>query len=116
MHSQERTIRSARALAGVERRLNTSLALISSQVARLVLGALFWIVAARLFATESVGLAAGAIALIGLCVNVSFFGTGAAVIRLFPEFRARPRPLLERALKTVLVSSLVLGGCVLLIA
>jgi O-antigen/teichoic acid export membrane protein len=103
-------------MAGVERRLNTSLALISSQVARLALGAVFWIVAARLFATESVGLAAGAIALIGLCVNVSFFGTGAAVIRLFPDFRAQPGPLLEKAIRMVLATSFVLGGIVLVVA
>jgi O-antigen/teichoic acid export membrane protein len=109
-------LQNGRGVTAAGRRFNTSLALISSQVARLVLGAVFWIVAARLVPAEDVGLAAAAIALIGICVSLSYFGTGAAVIRLFPGFRAYPRPLLAKALRTVLMSSLVLGAVVLVIA
>jgi O-antigen/teichoic acid export membrane protein len=85
-----------------------SLALIATKVATLGLGFLFWLVAARLFRPDQVGLAGGVVAAALLCVQLALLGVGSAVIALFPSHRDRPGHLLDTALTT----SLLAGGAV----
>jgi O-antigen/teichoic acid export membrane protein len=96
--------------------LPNSLALIGAQVATLGLGFLFWLLAARLFAADVVGLAAGVVAAVLLCVQLALLGVGSAVIALFPESRARPGRLLDTALTLAVVTGLVAGGLFLALA
>jgi O-antigen/teichoic acid export membrane protein len=90
--------------------LPNSLALIAAKVATLGLGFLFWLLAARMFAPDVVGLAAGVVAAVLLCVQLALLGVGSAVISLFPESRARPARLLDTAFTLATVTGLVAGG------
>jgi O-antigen/teichoic acid export membrane protein len=86
-----------------------SLALIATKVATLGLGFLFWLVAARLFAPDAVGLAGGLVAAALLCVQLALLGVGSAVIAMFPAHRDGPGRLLDNALTTATVSGAVVG-------
>jgi O-antigen/teichoic acid export membrane protein len=96
--------------------LPNSLALIAAKVATLGLGFLFWLVAARLFVPEIVGLAAGVVAAVLLCVQLALLGVGSAVITLFPESRERPGRLLDSALTLAMVTGLAAGGLFVVLA
>ncbi|MEA2392555.1 MAG: hypothetical protein QOJ82_446 [Solirubrobacteraceae bacterium] len=86
-----------------------SLALIATKVATLGLGFLFWLVAARLFPPAQVGLAAGIVAAVLLCVQLALLGVGSAVIALFPGHRADPSRLLDTALTTATLAGAGIG-------
>lgn len=86
-----------------------SLALIATKVATLGLGFLFWLVAARLFRPDEVGLAGGLVAAALLCVQLALLGIGSAVIAMFPAHRDGPGRLLDSALTTATVSGAVVG-------
>jgi O-antigen/teichoic acid export membrane protein len=96
--------------------LPNSLALIGAKVATLGLGFLFWLLAARVFAPDVVGLAAGVVAAVMLCVQLALLGVGSALIALFPESRPRPGRLLDTALTLAIVTGLVAGGLFLALA
>jgi O-antigen/teichoic acid export membrane protein len=86
-----------------------SLALIATKVATLGLGFLFWLLAARVFRPEQVGLAAGVVAAALLCVQLALLGVGSAVIAMFPAHRESPGRLLDTALTTSLLSGAAVG-------
>jgi O-antigen/teichoic acid export membrane protein len=87
-----------------------SLALIVAKVATLGLGFLFWLVAARLFEPSQVGLAAGIVAAVLLCVQLALLGVGSAVIAMFPVHRAAPARLLDTALTTAVLAGAGIGA------
>jgi O-antigen/teichoic acid export membrane protein len=103
-------------VAGALSMLPNSLALIAAKIATLGLGFLFWLLAARLYAPDTVGLAAGVVAAVLLCVQLALLGVGSAVIALFPESRARPGRLLDTALTLAMVTGLAAGGLFLALA
>jgi O-antigen/teichoic acid export membrane protein len=86
-----------------------SLALIATKVATLGLGFLFWLVAARLFTPAQVGLAAGIVAAVLLCVQLALLGVGSAVIAMFPRHRTEPSRLLDTALTTATLTGAGMG-------
>jgi O-antigen/teichoic acid export membrane protein len=99
-------------MSGSDRSLSmfpNSLALIGSKVSTMGLGFLFWLLAARLFEVDEVGLAAGVVAAMMLCTQVALFGLGSAVIALLPTELRRPRALLDSAFSLVTVLALVTG-------
>ena len=98
------------------RGFTSSLALIAGQFTKLASGALFWIVAARFFSPAEVGLAAGLVSLISISTIVGLLGAGASVIRLFPEWRRRPQPLLKSAATITFVSSAAVSFAALILA
>ena len=89
--------------------LPNSLALIATKVATLGLGFLFWLVAARLFPPDEVGLAGGVVAAALLCVQLALLGVGSAVIAMFPRYREGPGRLIDTALTTSILSGAVVG-------
>ncbi len=89
--------------------LPNSLALIASKVASMGLGFLFWILAARLFAPNDVGLASGVVSAVMLCTQFALMGAGAAVIALFPEHASSPRRLLDTGVNFVVISAGLFG-------
>ncbi|MGH2733190.1 MAG: lipopolysaccharide biosynthesis protein, partial [Actinomycetota bacterium] len=96
--------------------LASSGGLILGKIANLGLGFVFWVIAARLFPPGEVGLAAGAVAAMMLCVQLGLLGVGAAFISTFPAWRARPARLLDSAVTMVGAGALVAGGLFLALA
>lgn len=94
----------------------SSIGLIAGRIASMGLGFLAWLVAARLFAPDAVGLASGAVAAMMLCVQLALVGIGSAVIKLFPTERNRPGALLNNSFVSVLISSLIMSVGFLLLA
>ncbi|HET7095620.1 MAG TPA: oligosaccharide flippase family protein, partial [Thermomicrobiales bacterium] len=93
-----------------------SIALIAGKMATMGVGFLAWLVAARLFAPADVGLAAGAVSAMMLCVQIALFGAGAAIITLYPEHQRRPAALIDTAVSIVAVASLAVAVGFLLLA
>lgn len=98
--------------AGGSRRLQlsmtrNSLALIGSKVAQMGLGFLFWLLAARLFAKDDVGLAAGVVSAMMLCTQIAALGIGSAVISHFPRHQERPAQLLNTSLSLTALASTI---------
>ncbi len=83
----------------------SSLGLIGGKVASMGLGFLFWLVAARMSSAEEVGLAAGAVSGMMLCVQLGLLGVGAAFIAMYPGHPDRPA-LLDTAISLALVVGL----------
>lgn len=98
--------------------LGNSLGLILARAFSMGLGFLFWLVAARLFAPSVVGLTAGAISAIMLCVQLALLGTGSAVIAEYPDRHRRGEldRLLDAAVTLVTVTALVVAAVFLLLA
>ena len=96
--------------------LRNSVALIAAKVAAMGLGFLFWLLAARLFAKDDVGIAAGVVSAMILGTQLAVLGVGSAVIRLFPGHQSRPAPLLDAALALAVVTSAVTAGVFLVLA
>ena len=80
----------------------SSLGLIAGKVASMGLGFLFWMVAARVASATEVGLAAGAVSGMMLCVQLGLLGVGAAFIAVYPGHPDRPA-LLDAAISLALV-------------
>jgi O-antigen/teichoic acid export membrane protein len=93
-----------------------SVALVLGKLATMGVGFVVWLVAARLFAPEAVGLASGAVSATMLCVQLALFGAGTAVISLFPQHQRRPAELLDTAVGVVTAAALLAGGLFLLLA
>lgn len=94
----------------------SSLGLMAGRVASMGLGFLAWLVAARLFAPEEVGLASGAVAAMMFCVQLALIGIGSAVIALFPRHHHDPEALLNTSLASVALVSVVMGAAFLVLA
>jgi O-antigen/teichoic acid export membrane protein len=90
--------------------LPNSLALIGAKVATMGLGFLFWLVAARFYSPEVVGLAAGVVAAVLLCTQLALFGVGSAVITLFPKHREHPARLVDNAITLTTLTGLAVGA------
>jgi O-antigen/teichoic acid export membrane protein len=95
---------------------SNSITLIGSKVAAMGLGFLFWVLAARLFSQEQVGLAAGVVSAMMLCTQFALLGLGNAVIARFPRHQDRPAALLDTAFTLVAVAAVAGGGLFLLLA
>ncbi len=67
-------------------------------------GLVFWVVAARLYTTENIGVASAAISANGLLVAFSTLGLGNTLIRFIPDARERAREMIN--------SSFTIGGLV----
>ena len=83
----------------------SSLGLIAGKVASMGLGFLFWLAAARLASAAEVGLAAGAVSAMMLCVQLGLLGVGAAFVATYPGHPDRPA-LLDTAISLALVVGL----------
>jgi O-antigen/teichoic acid export membrane protein len=95
---------------------SSSLGLMAGRVASMGLGFLAWLVAARLFAPDEVGLASGAVAAMMFCVQLALIGIGSAVIALFPRHRDDPEALLNTSLLSVALVAILMGGAFLVLA
>lgn len=88
--------------------LRNSLFIMLTSVSTAFVGFLFWLVAARLYTQEDVGIATAIISAMGLLVLISRLGFDQSIIRFFPKCDK------DRALGTVLLIttafSLILGG------
>jgi O-antigen/teichoic acid export membrane protein len=93
---------------------SNSITLIGSKVAAMGLGFLFWVLAARLFSQEQVGLAAGVVSAMMLCTQLALLGLGNAVIARFPRHQGRPAALLDTTFTLVALAA-ALGGCLFLL-
>ena len=87
------------------------IALSAGTMVRLGIGFLTWLVAARLYSTTQVGLAAAAISAMFLCVQAGMLGVDLALIALFPYQRPRPDLLLDTAITLATLLAL-LGGLI----
>ncbi len=94
----------------------SSIGLMAGRVASMGLGFLAWLVAARLFAPDQVGLASGAVAAMMFCVQLALVGIGSAVIALFPRYREDPGELLNSSLASVTLVSLIMSVAFLALA
>lgn len=97
-------------------RLYNSGTLILGRVASSGLGYLTWLITARLFDAGEVGIASGVVSAMMLCVQVSLFGIGAAVIKIYPEHITSPRKLVNTAINMVAISSLAIAVLFLVFA
>jgi O-antigen/teichoic acid export membrane protein len=89
--------------------LPNSLALIGAKVATMGPGFLLWLVAARFYAPDVVGLAAGVVAAVLLCTQLALFGVGSAVITLLPKDREHPARLVDNAITLTTLTGLAVG-------
>lgn len=96
--------------------LRSALGLISGKATSMILGFAFWLFAARLFPADAVGLTAGVIAAIMLCVQFGVLGVGAAFIVQYPRHQHRPGRLLDTSFALVSAMSLVCAALFLLLA
>lgn len=71
------------------------IALSAGTMVRLGIGFLTWLLAARLYSTAQVGIAAATISAMFLCVQVGTLGVDLALIALFPRHRRNPALLLD---------------------
>src|SRR6266508_3258686 len=88
----------------------SSLGLISGKGVLMVLGFLFWLLAARRFPAREVGLTAGAISSIMFGVQVALLGVGSAFIARYPRRQRRPADLLDTAISIVTATSLLFAS------
>jgi O-antigen/teichoic acid export membrane protein len=94
----------------------SSLGLIAGKATLMSLGFLFWLLAARRFPAEQVGLTAGAISAIMLGVQLSLLGVGLAFITRYPRHQRQPADLLDSAITLVTLAALVFAVAFLLFA
>jgi O-antigen/teichoic acid export membrane protein len=98
-------------LAG-RRRLSLAMngiALSAGTMVRLGIGFLTWLVAARLYSTSQVGMAAAAISAMLLCVQVGTLGVDLALIALYPRYQEHPARLLDTGITLGTATALATG-------
>ncbi len=96
--------------------LRNSVGMITGRAASMALGFLFWLLAARLFPAEKVGLTAGVVSAMMLCTQLALLGIGSAFIACFPRHQRTPAALVDTAVSIVVVSALVAGSLFLVTA
>ncbi len=96
--------------------VRSSIGLIAGKGASLGLGFVFWVLAARAFPEDVVGLTGAAIAAVMLCVQVAQLGVGSAFVFHYPAHRGRPAPLLDAGFGVVTVAALGVGAVFLVVA
>lgn len=75
-----------------------------------ILGFVFWILAARLYPPEDVGLAAAAISAVILLSNVGHLGLGYGIIRFVPRADEKFVPMINSSLTLAGLTSLAVGA------
>jgi len=93
-----------------------SIALILGRMASSGLGFLTWIVTARLYAADQVGIASGVVAAMMLCVQLALVGINSAFINKYPHYIRNPARLVNTSLNILVVSSLTGAGLFVLLA
>jgi O-antigen/teichoic acid export membrane protein len=73
-------------------------------------GVLFWIAAARLYDTESVGLASAVISAIGFVVLLSYLGFEQGLIRFLPDAGSRASDIINTCFTTSSLAAVILAG------
>ena len=96
--------------AGASRIFQSAFALMLSTVASSALGMLFWVVAARLFETETVGRASAAVAAISLLGGLGQLGLSSVLIRFVPLIGAAVGRFLSRTYLLSATVTLVLAA------
>jgi O-antigen/teichoic acid export membrane protein len=94
----------------------SSLGLIGGKAVAMGLGFLFWLLAARFFSPGVVGLTAGAVSALMLCVQLASLGVGSAFIASYPRYRHDPGNLLDTALTLQLLAGVGVAGLFLVAA
>jgi O-antigen/teichoic acid export membrane protein len=93
----------------------SSLGLILGKMAQMLVGFLFWLIAARLAQPYDVGLAAALVSAVMLCTQLAHLGVGASFIRSYPSFSQKPHALLNTAFSVVAMAALACGVSFLLL-
>jgi O-antigen/teichoic acid export membrane protein len=83
--------------------------LIADQALTVLTGFLFWIIVARLYTSEHVGLAAALISSIMLLANISTLGFNFAFLRFIPDSKFVSEDVINRGLTTVALASLMVA-------
>jgi O-antigen/teichoic acid export membrane protein len=83
----------------------SALALVAAKVGTMGFGFLAWIVAARLYPANEVGLASGAVSAVTLCAQIALVGVGSAVITLLPSHMERPARLLNTSVSVLTLTA-----------
>jgi len=91
-------------------RLWNSIALILGRMASSGLGFLTWIVTARLYMADQVGIASGIVAAMMLCVQLALVGVGSALIKKYPQYSRNPVRLINTSMNLIGISALIWGG------
>ncbi len=87
-----------------------SVTVIGGKLATMGLGFVFWVVAARTFSQDQVGLASGAVSAMMLCTQFAILGVGSALITHYPQHAADPRRLFENAFSLTSTAALIIGA------
>jgi O-antigen/teichoic acid export membrane protein len=93
-----------------------ALSVMAGKTVTMAFGFLFWLVAAREFPREQVGLAAGVVAAMMLCTQFAIGGVGSALITCYPQYRRRPARLLDTSVTVVVLTALAAAGLFLIAA
>lgn len=96
--------------------LFNSVSVMLGKAATMGLGFLFWLLAARQFAPEQVGLAAGAVSAMMLSTQLAILGFGSAVITDLPRHLDRPARLLNTSFTVVTAVALGVAAVFVLLA
>ena len=94
----------------------SALALVAAKVGTMGFGFLAWIVAARLYPAQEVGLASGAVSAVTLCAQIALVGVGSAVITLLPAHSARPAQLVDTSVSLLTLTAIAAALLFLLFA
>jgi O-antigen/teichoic acid export membrane protein len=94
----------------------SALALVAAKVGTMGFGFLAWIVAARLYPANEVGLASGAVSAVTLCAQIALVGVGSAVITLLPDHIGRPARLLDTSVTLLTLTAAATAVLFLLFA
>jgi O-antigen/teichoic acid export membrane protein len=94
----------------------SALALVAAKVGTMGFGFLAWIVAARLYPANEVGLASGAVSAVTLCAQFALVGLGSAVITLLPAHIDRPSRLLDTSVSLLTLTAAIAGIAFVLFA
>lgn len=97
-------------------RLMNSLSLILARVISSGLGFLTWLFAARLYATNEVGVASGVVSATMLLIQLALLGVGSAFISQYPKYQASPAKLVNTTLHIVAVGAVMMAGLFVLVA
>jgi O-antigen/teichoic acid export membrane protein len=84
--------------------------LVLADLSRMTLGFGFWIAATQLYSPTDVGLAAGAVSMATLCIQIALLGIGSAFINHYPRDSRGWRSLLDSALSAVALTGLASAG------
>ena len=83
--------------------------LLSSTIVLSLTGFLFWIVAARFYSTESVGLASAAIAAMGLLAALSTLGLDFAIIGFWHNAGEKSRDMINSCMTVIVLASITVS-------